>query len=137
MDEFGSTISGEDVAVPEELRSLFNHPDEVRVQSLPCDLPGLKSMAVHFGAGARTVPHVHRSGQHLVFVDGVGVVGDESGVRVVRAGDVISSPPGSWHWHGAVPSMPATHVAFEQPGDFDRDVDRRDWDDSYPSDLGA
>lgn len=57
MDEFGSTISGEDIAVPEELRSLFNDPDEVRVQPLPCNLPGLKSMAVHFGAGARTVPH--------------------------------------------------------------------------------
>jgi quercetin dioxygenase-like cupin family protein len=137
MDEFGSTVSGEVTAVPEELRSLFNHPDEVRVQPLPCNLPGLTSMAVHFGAGARTVPHVHHGGQHLVYVDGVGVVGDENGVHVVRAGDVISSPAGSWHWHGAVPGIPASHVSFEQPGDFDRDVDRRDWDDSYPSDLGA
>ena len=32
MDEFGSTISGEDIAVPEQLRSLFNNPNEVRVQ---------------------------------------------------------------------------------------------------------
>jgi hypothetical protein len=107
MDEFGSTISGEDIAVPEQLRFLFNNPDEVRVQPLPCSLPGLKSMAVHFGAGARTVPHAHHGGQHLVYTDGVGVVGDESGVRVVRAGD------------------------------FDPDVDQRDWDDSYPPDLGA
>ena len=94
-------------------------------------------MAVHFGAGARTVPHVHHGGQHLVYVNGVGVVGDESGVRVVRAGDVISSPPGSWHWHGATPGMPATHVTFEQPGDLDCDVEWRDWDDGYPPDLGA
>lgn len=84
MDEFSSTISGDDIAVPEELRSLFNHPDEIRVQPLPCDLPGLKSMAVHFGAGARTVPHVHHGGQQLVYTNGVGVVGDESGVRVVQ-----------------------------------------------------
>ena len=55
------------------------------MQPLPCNLPGLTSMAVHFAAGARTLPHVHRSGQHLVYVNGVGVVGDECGVRVVQA----------------------------------------------------
>lgn len=137
MDELASTADGDVVAVPEHLRSLFNAPDDVHVQPLPCHLPGLKSMAVHFGAGARTVPHVHHGGQHLVFVDGVGVVGDETGVHVVRPGDVVSSPPGAWHWHGAVPSSPATHVTFEQPGDFDRDVERRDWDDAYPPGLGA
>ncbi len=136
MDEFGSTTSGEDVAVPEQLRSLFNNPDDVRVQLLPCNLPGLRSMAVHFGAGSRSVPHVHHGGQHLVFIDGVGVVGDETGVSVVRAGDVVSSPPNSWHWHGATPGMPASYVSFEQDGDFDTEVDRRDWDDSYAPDLG-
>jgi quercetin dioxygenase-like cupin family protein len=136
MDEFGSTNTGETIAVPEHLRSLFNNPDDVRVQPLPCTLPELRSMAVHFGAGARTVPHVHRGGQHLVYVDGIGVVGDENGVHIVRAGDVISSPPGSWHWHGATPDKPATHVTFEHEGDFDRDVERRDWDDAYPSDPG-
>ncbi len=136
MDEVGSTIFGEAIAVPEQLRSLFNDPDDVRVQPLPCSLPGLTSMAVHFGAGARTVPHVHHRGQHLIYVDGVGVVGDESGLHVVRAGDVISSPPGSWHWHGAVPGMPATHVTLEHVDDLDRDVDRRDWDDSYLPELG-
>ena len=137
MDEFGSTTTGSTDEVPEQLRTLFNHPDGVRVQVLPCNLPGLKSMAVHFGSGARTVPHVHHGGQHLVYVSGTGVVGDDAGVHDVHAGDVISSPPGAWHWHGATPGHPATHVTFEQPGDFDRDVDRRDWDTSYPSDLGA
>lgn len=68
----------------DQLRSLFNNPDRVRVQQLPCELPGLDSLAVHFGPGARTVPHQHRVGQHLVFVDGVGVVADEGGVHVVR-----------------------------------------------------
>jgi hypothetical protein len=50
---------------------------------------------------------------------------------------VISSPAGSWHWHGAAPGMPASHVTFGQPGDVDRDVDQRDWDDSYPPGLGT
>jgi uncharacterized cupin superfamily protein len=135
MDEFGKTVGESGMPVPDQLKSLFNHPDDVRVQELPCQLPGLDSLAVHFGAGARTVPHQHHSGQHLVFVEGVGVVADEKGVHVVRAGDVVSNPPDSWHWHGATPNSAATHVTFD--ADFDRDVERRDWDDTYPPDLGA
>jgi mannose-6-phosphate isomerase-like protein (cupin superfamily) len=137
MDTFGSATKGEVIDVPEQLRTLFNNPDDVKVEKLPCALPGLGSMAVRFAAGARTVPHVHHGGQHLVFVEGSGVVGDDHGVHVVHTGDVVSSPPGGWHWHGALPGMPATHVTFEQPGDFDREVDRRDWDRAYPHDLGT
>ena len=137
MDEFDSTISGDVVAVPGDLRSLFVNPDKVRLQALPCLLPGLTSLAVHLAAGARTVPHVRRAGQHLVCVDGVGVVGDESGPHVVRAGDVISNPPGGWHWYGAVPGMPVSYVSVETPGDMDVNVDQRNWDASYPSDLGS
>jgi hypothetical protein len=136
MDEFGTTAKAAGDAVPEPLRTLFNNPDDVRVQKLPCVLPGLDSLAVHFGAGARTVPHQHHDGQHLVFVDGIGVVGDDKGVHVVRAGDVVSNPPGAWHWHGATPGTAATHVTFEAAGDFDLDVERRDWDHAYGSELG-
>jgi hypothetical protein len=136
MDEFKSTTSDPTGAVPESLRSLFNNPDDVRLQELPCALPGLDSLAVHFGAGARTVPHRHQGGQHLVYVDGIGVVGDETGVHVVRAGDVVSNPPGAWHWHGAVPGSPAIHVTFEEPDDFDLDVEPHDWADTYGPELG-
>jgi quercetin dioxygenase-like cupin family protein len=137
MDKFGTTATVGGDPVPDQLRSLFNHPDDVRVQELPCELPGFGSLAVHFGAGARTVPHQHRDGQHLVFVGGVGVVADDNGVHVVRTGDVVSNPPGAWHWHGAAPGTAATHVTFEAPGDFDLDVERRDWDSTYGPDLGA
>jgi hypothetical protein len=136
MDTFGETTGTDGEPVPDALRSLFNDADNVRVQQLPCVLPGLDSLAVHFGAGARTVPHRHATGQHLVFTDGPGVVADENGVHVVHAGDVVSNPPGAWHWHGATPSSAATHVTFEAPGDFDLNVERRDWDASYKQDLG-
>lgn len=137
MDSFASTISVTGDPVPEQLRNLFNDPDNVRVQALPSQLPGLDSLAVHFGAGVRTVAHRHNEGQHLVYVDGIGVVGDDNGVHVVRAGDVISNPPGAWHWHGAAPGAPAIHVTFEAPGDFDLDVEPRDWATSYAPDLGT
>ncbi|MGO4363342.1 hypothetical protein [Terrabacter sp. RAF57] len=137
MDEFDSTRSGETIEVPDQLRTLFNRPDDVRVLVLPSYVPRLKSMAVHFGAGSRTVPHVHHDGQHLVYVDGIWMVGDDSGVHIVHAGDVVSGPPGARRWHGAVPGQAAAHVAFDQPGDFDHEVERRDWDTIYPDDLGA
>ena len=135
MDDFGKTVGETGDPVPDQLRSLFNNPDNVRIQKLPSALPGFDSLAVHFGAGTRTVPHQHHSGQHLVFVDGVGVVADENGVHIVRVGDVVSNPPDTRHWHGATPNSAATHVTFE--GDFDLNVERRDWYDTYPPDLGT
>ena len=138
MDEFGTVSQSQSDPVPGQLRGLFNHPDDVRVQKLPrAGLEDRGSMAVFFGAGARTVPHTHHHGQHLFIAEGAGVVGDEKGVHMVRAGDVVSSPPGAWHWHGAAPATAMTHLTVEQPGDFDLDVDRRDWDITYGPELGA
>lgn len=136
MDEFATADAKQGVEVPGPLQALFNDPDQVRVQALPCALPGLDSKAVHFAAGARTMPHRHEQGQHVVVVDGVGVVADEDAVHVVRSGDVITSPPGGWHWHGATPTTAMSHVTVEDPG-LDLDVERRDWDDVYTPDLGA
>ncbi|MFD9127030.1 cupin domain-containing protein [Kitasatospora sp. NPDC059571] len=137
MDAFETVSASKGQPVPEHLRGLFNHPDDVKVQKLPCELPEEGSMAVHFAAGARTVPHTHHNGQHLVIVDGVGVVADDKGVHVVRAGDVVSSPPGGWHWHGAAPDTAMTHVTVEHPGDFDLSVERRDWDSTYGNQPGV
>jgi quercetin dioxygenase-like cupin family protein len=138
MDEYGTVSQSESNPVPDQLRGLFNNPDDVRVQKLPrAGLEDRGSMAVFFGAGARTVPHTHHNGQHLFISEGVGVIGDEEGVHVVRAGDVVSSPPGAWHWHGATPATAMTHLTVEKPGDFHLDVDRRDWDTTYGPELGA
>ncbi len=88
--------------------------------------------AVHFEPGGRTRPHVHRSGQFLYIAAGRGVVGDSSGRREVRAGDVIATGPGEWHWHGAAPDSPMTHLTVQLDGDpVDWDVDERDWADGY------
>lgn len=137
MDKFGTVASTSGDPVPDQLRSLFNDADRVRVQELPCELPNQASLAVHFGAGTRTVPHKHQRGQHLIVVDGVGVVADDNGMHVVRTGDIISNPPGTWHWHGATPTNAMTHVTVEAPDDFDLDVERRDWDDNYGPELGT
>jgi len=136
MDEFATADAGKGGPVPESLQALFNDAQQVRVQKLPCALPGLGSKAVHFSAGARTRPHVHTLGQHIVVVSGAGVVGDEDGVHLVQPGDVVTSPPGGWHWHGALPGSPMSHVTVEDPG-LDLDVPQRDWAEVYTDDLGT
>ena len=136
MDSFATADPAQAGPVPDRLTALFEDATKVTVQALPCELPGVGSKAVHFQAGARTRPHRHTSGQHLVIVSGTGVVADEGQVRVVRVGDVVSSPPGAWHWHGATPTSAMSHVTVEDPG-LDLDVEQRDWAEAYTDDLGA
>jgi hypothetical protein len=57
MDEVDTVDAKKGKPVPEPLRGLFDHPDDVRVLKLPCKLPDKSSMAVFFSAGARTVAH--------------------------------------------------------------------------------
>ncbi|GAB2597734.1 cupin domain-containing protein [Kribbella endophytica] len=138
MDEFATADAAEGGPVPDALKALFNDPDGVKVQPLPCALPDEKSMGVHFAAGARTVPHRHENGQHLVITDGVGIVADEHAVHVVKAGDVVTNPPGGWHWHGATPTSAMSHVTVEgEDAGLDLDVEQRDWESTYTSDLGT
>ena len=120
--------------MPAALQALFEDASGVRVQALPCELEGVGSKAVHFSAGARTRPHRHTGGQHIVVVSGTGVVADEQTLRIVRPGDVVASPPGGWHWHGALPGAAMSHVTVEAPG-LDLDVEQRDWADVYTDRL--
>ena len=136
MDQIATVDVNQGNPPPAKLEALFNHPERVRVQALPCALVGLTSKAVHFPAGVRTNPHVHTEGQHIIITGGRGVVGDECGIHLVQAGDVITSPPGGWHWHGALPTTSMSHVTIEDPG-LELDVERRDYDEVYTTDLGA
>jgi quercetin dioxygenase-like cupin family protein len=70
--------------------------------------------SVRFAPGARTVWHRHPLGQVLVVTEGAGRVQRRGGpVETVRAGDTVHIAPGEWHWHGAVPDRPMTHLAIE------------------------
>ncbi len=104
-----------------------------KVQPLPSPFPnGLAMFAVHFVAGGRSKPHVHHAGQILHVISGRGVVGGVDGRREVGPGDVVVAMAGEWHWHGAAPDSPMTHVNLQLPGDtIDWDVEERDWADGY------
>jgi quercetin dioxygenase-like cupin family protein len=68
--------------------------------------------SVTFEPGARTAWHSHPLGQHLIVTTGCGLVQNWSGrVEKLRPGDVIWSPPGEKHWHGATPNTAMTHIS--------------------------
>ena len=98
----------------------------------PFPAEGPAVFAVHFSAGGRTRPHVHRAGQVLHVTSGQGIVGNTSGRRIVGPGDVVVVMPDEWHWHGATPTSPMTHVTVQmKQGATDWDVEERDWGSDY------
>jgi quercetin dioxygenase-like cupin family protein len=68
---------------------------------------------VTFAPGARSAWHTHPAGQLLIVTDGVGWVQEEGGPkREVKPGDVIWTPPGVRHWHGASATSGMRHIAI-------------------------
>jgi len=70
---------------------------------------------VHFAPGARTAWHSHALGQTLYVTEGTALVGTRDGkVIVARAGQVVYTPPGEEHWHGAASGAFMAHVALHE-----------------------
>jgi quercetin dioxygenase-like cupin family protein len=70
--------------------------------------------AVTFEPGARSAWHTHPAGQVLIVTAGVGRVQQWDGpVQEIHRGDVIWTPPGVKHWHGAAPTTALTHIAIQ------------------------
>ena len=79
-------------------------------------LPGTDGVAItsiFFEPSAHTFWHYHEAGQILHVVAGIGLVRAEGGeAEVIRAGDVVWTPPGERHWHGATPRSFVTHLSI-------------------------
>jgi len=81
---------------------LFLHNDE----------SSLTGAEIRFEPGARTSWHTHPFGQYLYITQGVGWVQARGESKVlVRAGDVVWTPPNVFHWHGATTEQAMTHIA--------------------------
>ncbi|WP_416424552.1 cupin domain-containing protein [Pseudomonas sp. App30] len=71
--------------------------------------------AVTFQPGARSAWHTHPMGQTLVVTAGTGWIQQEGGLKqVIKPGDVIWTPPGVKHWHGATATTGMTHIAVQE-----------------------
>lgn len=70
---------------------------------------------VTFQPGARSMWHTHPLGQMLVVTMGTGWVQQEGADKqVIKPGDVIWTPPGVKHWHGATSTTGVTHMAIQE-----------------------
>jgi quercetin dioxygenase-like cupin family protein len=70
---------------------------------------------VSFDPSARSAWHTHPLGQTLIVTEGRGFVQAWGGpIREIKAGDVIWTPPGEKHWHGAAPNSALTHIAIQE-----------------------
>lgn len=70
---------------------------------------------VTFDPRARSAWHTHPLGQTLIVMEGRGFVQSWGGpIRSIRKGDVIWTPPGEKHWHGAAPNSTMTHIAIQE-----------------------
>jgi quercetin dioxygenase-like cupin family protein len=75
----------------------------------------MMAVNVTFEPGARTAWHNHHAGQYLIVTSGTGWVQERGGSkRVVRPGDVVWTPPGVVHWHGATTTNAMSHLAVWQ-----------------------
>jgi quercetin dioxygenase-like cupin family protein len=73
---------------------------------------------VTFAPRARSAWHTHPGGQILIVTSGTGWVQEEGGEkRAIKPGDVIWTPPGVKHWHGATTSTSMSHIAISNMRD--------------------
>jgi len=94
-----------------------NFSGSVRVDPLfGAHAPSTASAAyVSFEPGARSAWHTHPQGQVLIVTAGAGRVQQWGGkVQEIHPGDVIWTPPGVKHWHGAAPATALTHIAIQE-----------------------
>jgi quercetin dioxygenase-like cupin family protein len=72
------------------------------------------SAEVSFTPCARTAWHTHPGGQTLVVTTGDGWIQQWGGEKqAIHPGDVIWTPPGVKHWHGATETTAMTHIAIQ------------------------
>jgi quercetin dioxygenase-like cupin family protein len=75
----------------------------------------LTAAEITFEPGSRTAWHNHPAGQYLIVTSGVGWVQARGEAKqIVRAGDIVWTPPGVFHWHGATTTQQMSHLAVWQ-----------------------
>ncbi len=106
---------------------------EVNIQTLvsPADSHDLDLLNVYFSVGARTRPHIHEQDQVLHIIEGQGIVATETEKQVVSAGDVITVPAGTWHWHGATRTSAMGHISVMKRGKTNWTVEEKNWATGY------
>lgn len=100
--------------LPELIELICNRAiDPGKVFDLTLPLDG----NVHFTPGARTAWHAHAIAQTLYVTEGEGLAQARGeAVIKIRPGDVVAIAGNEWHWHGAAPGHPMTHLSLAEGG---------------------
>jgi quercetin dioxygenase-like cupin family protein len=70
---------------------------------------------VRFTPGARTAWHAHTLGQTLYVTEGLGLIQSRGdAIHEIRAGDIVLTPSGEEHWHGAASDHFMTHISMTE-----------------------
>ena len=67
---------------------------------------------VHFSQGAQNKFHKHSTDQVLIVTDGKGFVATREKIYKVKEGDIVWTPAGEVHKHGALPGQNFTHISI-------------------------
>lgn len=94
---------------------------------------GVSVNGAMFKPGAHTFWHSHEKGQIFFITSGEGVIANRDGeFRVVRAGDVVYTPPGEEHFHGAAPDTFVTYNSISLgKTSFAEPVEQTDYDEKW------
>lgn len=66
---------------------------------------------VHFPKSARNKFHKHQNDQVLIVINGEGIVASHDKELKVKKGDIVWTPAGEKHWHGAGKNSSFTHIS--------------------------
>jgi len=89
----------------------------VTAQALVPDSTDYIMGKVHFSKGTRNKFHEHTCDQVLIVTAGEGIVATEKEEIVVKEGDIILSPAGEKHWHGATKESDFSHIFVLRKGE--------------------
>jgi quercetin dioxygenase-like cupin family protein len=109
-------LRAEEVAGLASRRPGDGTPLDVRWLEGPANSDRLDVGLVTVAPGGSTPPHVHLGGQVIVVLAGEGYV--EAGDQRVRlvVGDVVITPPGELHTHGAAAGSHLAHLTVTTAG---------------------
>src|SRR3954454_13806360 len=110
-----STVISPNGSRPSSKGAAVNFTGEVIVEALYGANEHTSSTGGHviFAPGARSAWHTHPAGQFLIVTSGTGWLQEEGAQkREIKPGDVIWTPPGVKHWHGATAANAMSHIAI-------------------------
>ncbi|MCB1191136.1 MAG: cupin domain-containing protein [Leptospiraceae bacterium] len=94
---------------------LFTGPVEVKGLLDIKEPHKVSGALVTFPPKSRSNWHTHPMGQLLIVTEGTGLIQQWGGkIQIIKNGDVVWTPPGVKHWHGASKEESMSHIAIQE-----------------------